>query len=221
MDRARYDFGRVLGVPAPAWGVGDMADRTRLLAEMIVDARLGNAHAVVALDERLYDELRALAASMMRSQPAGHTLQPTALVHEAFLKTDGFIKKLDPQDRAHLFRSIAKAMRQLLIDAARRKATEKHGGGRRQAWTGSVEQDVIGEGPSEADPETFAQVSKAIDDLDAEDPRAAEVVRLKVFAGCSTAQIAEVLSISERSVHREWEFARRWLTTRLRAEPTP
>ena len=197
-----------------------MASRESALAEMVQQARLGDGDAVSALDERLYEELRALAASMMRSQPAGHTLQPTALVHEAFLKTDGFIRKMGPEDRAHLFRSIAKAMRQLLIDSARRKATEKHGGGRKRASAEAIEREVIGEGPSEADPETFAEVARIVDQLDTEDPRAAEVVRLKVFAGCTVQQIAEAMSISERSVAREWEFARRWLMTRLRADHT-
>jgi len=192
-----------------------MSEPRTALAEMVTSARTGDVAAGVALDERLYNDLRALAASMMRSQPAGHTLQPTALVNEAFLKMDDFVARMEIADRAHLFRAIAKAMRQLLIDSARRKATEKHGGGRRRSWS-HAEQDAVMEADRpQADPEMFVQLSEAVDRLTEEDPQAAEVVRLKVFAGCTMAQIAEVLGVSERTAHREWEYARRWLRVRL------
>jgi len=192
-----------------------MPDRTSPLAEMVTRASAGDPDAGHALDARLYEELRALAASMMRSQPANHTLQPTALVHEAFLKMEDFVARMEVADRAHLFRAIARAMRQLLIDSARRKATEKHGGGRRRSWSQAEGDAVMESDRPQADPETFLELSDAVDRLAEEDPQAAEVVRLKVFAGCTMGQIAEVLGISERTAHREWEYARRWLRVRL------
>lgn len=192
-----------------------MSDPRATLEAMVASARTGDADAGAALDERLYSELRALAASMMRSQPVNHTLQPTALVHEAFLKMDEFVARMEVVDRAHLFRAIAKAMRQLLIDSARRKATEKHGGGRRRSWSRAEGDAVMDAEQPRADPEMFVQLSDAVDRLAEEDLQAAEVVRLKVFAGCTMAQIAEVLGISERTAHREWDYARRWLRVRL------
>ena len=176
---------------------------------MVQQARLGDGDAVSALDERLYEELRALAASMMRSQPAGHTLQPTALVHEAFLKTDGFIRKLGPDDRAHLFRSIAKAMRQLLIDSARRKATEKHGDG----WT-RVSLRLAGDSVSDVD---VVMLADALEELEAIDARAARVVQLRFLAGMTVTEIAEVLGFSVSVVERDWRAARAWLMRAMTA----
>lgn len=183
---------------------------SRLLQESIA----GRHGATEQLTQVLYDELRGLAASMMHSQPAGHTLQPTALVHEAVLKIGTSGQDLSPAGRTHLFRTITMAMRQLLVDSARRKATLKHGGSRRRE-EGEAIQRVVREPDSAADPEVFVRLGELLDELSMEDAQASDVVRLRIYAGCSIVHVSEILGISERTVHREFEYARRWLGSRL------
>lgn len=193
-----------------------MSRQSDNMIAIIKASRVGDGDAEAKLSRTLYDELRAQAAAMMRYQPAGQTLQPTALVHEAFLKVGGFIDQLEVADRAHLFRTVAKAMRQVLIDSARRKATEKHGGSMRREGEAAIEREVVEHGAG-ADPEVYVRLAEATDLLAEEDPQAAEVVRLKVFGGCTMDQIGEVLGVSVRTVHRDFEYARRWLAAHLAA----
>lgn len=164
----------------------------------------GDAAAVERLMRLAYEELRALAAARLAKLPPGQTLQPTALVHEVYLKLfDGPVKWAG---RAHFFGSAARAMRDIVVDRARRAARLRHGGGRRR-----VELD---EAVLEADPGPAADVvlvDEALRRLEQEDPRKAQIVSLRYFAGLTIEQTAAALEISGATVEREWAFARAWL----------
>jgi RNA polymerase sigma factor (TIGR02999 family) len=156
----------------------------------------------------LYAELRGLAAALTARLPPGQTLQPTALVHEAYLK---MVRGQDPgwEGRRHFFGAAARAMREILIDQARRKASGKHGGhGRRVELTEGV---AVIEPPAD----DLLALDDAIQRLQAEEPRLAEVVMLRYYAGLSVEEAAEVVGRSDRTVKREWRQARAWLAGRL------
>jgi RNA polymerase sigma factor (TIGR02999 family) len=144
---------------------------------------------------RLYDELHQLAASQMARQPPGHTLQATALIHEAWLK----LGKSDQhwQNRADFFGAAAQAMRQILIDQARRKAAARHGGG--QQRVDLTESKIVGGAPDEQ----LLAVNEALDLLAAHDAAKAELVKLRYFIGLTLEQAAEVLGISEPTAKRQ------------------
>jgi RNA polymerase sigma factor (TIGR02999 family) len=149
----------------------------------------------------VYEELRSLARARMAQERAGHTLRATALVHEAYLRLAGN-GDLVWQDRAHFFRASAEAMRRVLIDHARAKGAVKRGGGR-----GRVRIDAVDLGV-ESDPAQVLALDEALETLRSEDDRAADVVRLRFYAGLDFAEIATLLGCSERTVMREWAFAR-------------
>jgi len=156
----------------------------------------------------LYAELRGLAAALTARLPAGQTLQPTALVHEAYLK---MVRDRDPgwQGRRHFFGAAARAMREILIDQARRKASGKHGGhGRRVELTEGL---ALIEPPAD----DLLALDEAIQRLQAEEPRLGEVVLLRYYAGLSVEETAEVVGRSDRTVKRAWRQARAWLAGRL------
>jgi RNA polymerase sigma factor (TIGR02999 family) len=148
----------------------------------------------------VYEELRAMARQRLRHERAGHTLQATALVHEAYLKLIGQ-QSLPWRHRAHFFGACANAMRQILVEHARAKTAQKRGGGRRRA-------ELIDAAADAADLDLILAVDESLERLRAEDARAAEVVELRFFAGLETSEIAAALETSERTVHREWAFAR-------------
>jgi RNA polymerase sigma factor (TIGR02999 family) len=154
----------------------------------------------------VYDTLRRLAAAKLAQEPAGHTLEATALVHEAYLKLNGgggF------PDRAAFFRAAAEAMRRILVDHARRKRADKRGGGARRFEVGEGDRVVV------ADPETLLAVDEAMGRLEADDPDAAAVARLRLFAGLSIEEAAEALGVSRATAYREWSYARAFLTAAL------
>ena len=169
-------------------------------------------HAVEQCDQRtahkllplVYEELRRVAAYRMSAQPAGHTLQATALVHEAFLRLVG-----DPDrtwtDRRHFFAAASEAMRHILVDRARRKAAVRHGGNQ----VALELDDVLIAGPV-AEEDVIA-VNDALERLATHDATAAELVKLRFFAGFTTVEAAELLGISERTAKRIWSYARAWL----------
>ena len=157
----------------------------------------------VAWTTELHDELRVLAASKLARQPPGQTLQATALVHEAWLRLGGADQQW--QSRAHFFGAAAEAMRQILIDQARRKAAIRHGGGR--ARVEITESKIIGGAPDEL----LLAVNEALDRLAIHDPSKAELVKLRYFAGLTLAGAAEALGISEPTAKRCWTYARAWL----------
>jgi RNA polymerase sigma factor (TIGR02999 family) len=179
--------------------------------------RSGDASALDDLLPRVYDELRALADAYMRRERAGHTLQPTALVHEAFLR----LLRLPPgsvQNRIHFFALAAQAMRRILADHARRHRAAKRGGGAVRVPLELVEGGA---------PATPAGDDVAADDLDAAledlaklDERQARVVELRFFGGLSIEETAEVLAVSPATVKLDWLVARAWLHRELRGGAT-
>ena len=157
----------------------------------------------------VYGELRALARVHLRHERPDHTLQPTALVHEAYLRLLG---GQDPpwNDRAHFFRAAAEAMRRILIEHARKRGRIKRGGDRVRVRISGVHLGI------EQDPDELLALDEAIRRLEEQDPRIADLVRLRFFAGLSVEETAKVLEVSARTVKREWSFARAWLYNALR-----
>jgi RNA polymerase sigma factor (TIGR02999 family) len=152
----------------------------------------------------LYDELRVLAAQKLARENSGQTLQATALVHEAWLRLGGE-QQPDWQNRAHFFAAAAEAMRRILVDKARRKKTERHGG-----FVEHLRLDGL-ELAAPMDDTQLLAVHEALDRLAAHDPMKAELVKLKFFAGLTTEDAAKLLDISEPTAKRYWAYARAWL----------
>ena len=151
----------------------------------------------------VYEELRGIAGKRMSGERAGHTLQATVLVHEAYMKLLGD-QDMAWRDRGHFYSAAAEAMRRILIDHARRVRSKKRGGDLQRVTLGAPEaSDGV-----EMAAEDMVALSEALEKLEAEDERAAAVTRLRFFSGLSVEETAKVLEISERSVHREWTFAR-------------
>ena len=174
----------------------------RTITSFLKAIRLGNQAAADALIGAVYAELRRMAASKMAHEKPGHTLQATALVHEAWLRLgDGVF-----DNRAHFFAAAAEAMRRILVDRARRKHSLKHGSGAEH-----VDIDDVEIAAPLADEEEMLAVHGALDRLAAYDARKAELVKLRYFTGLSFDEAAEVLGISPRTAARDWDFARAWL----------
>jgi RNA polymerase sigma factor (TIGR02999 family) len=158
----------------------------------------------------VYEELRRLAATHMARESAGHTLQPTALVHEAWLRLAGG-PEWRWKDRAYFFAAAAQAMRRILVEHARRKAAVKHGGGRERVDLEDLE-------VAEATPdEKILLIDDALAQLEQEYPERARVVVLKYFGGLTNLQAAEMLGLSERTVNRHWLCAKTWLSRKIQA----
>ena len=164
----------------------------------------GDPKAAEELLPLVYEELRKLAASKLASQPPDQTLQPTALVHEVYLRLLGDGSH-SWQDRRHFFAAAAEAMRHLLVNRARRKAAVRHGGGLRR-----VDLDNVVVATKTTD-DNILLISEALEMLAAHDADAAELVKLRFFAGMTFRQAAEVLGLSERTAKRSWAYARAWL----------
>lgn len=158
----------------------------------------------------VYEELRQLAAHQMASQPEGHTLQATALVHEAYLRLAGSHHPTW-KNRSHFFRSAAEAMRRILIENARKKARQKRGGPNLQ----KVDLRHLNLA-FEADDETLLIVHEALERLSRLAPIKAELVKMRFFIGLSNEESARVLQVSEATVKRYWEFSRAWLLREIR-----
>ena len=159
----------------------------------------------------VYAELRRLAAHKMASENPGQTLQPTALVHEAWLKLGGEQNR-QWQNRNHFFAAAAEAMRRILTDNARKKLRVRHGGGQQRVQL----EDHATAADSEAD--HILAVSEALEKFAKLDPKRAELVKLRYFVGLTLAEAAEVLEISEPTAKRYWSFARAWLYEEIRAQ---
>lgn len=152
----------------------------------------------------VYEELRRLAAHRMAAQPSDHTLQATALVHEAYLRLLGHGERTW-QNRRHFFAAAAEAMRHILVDRARRKAAVRHGGGQARL---NLDDILVA---AEAGDDAIMLVNDALEKLALHDAPAAELVKLRFFAGLTLAQAAELLDCSERTAKRIWAYARAWL----------
>lgn len=156
----------------------------------------------------VYGELRALAVARMAKEPSGQTLQATALVHEAWMRIAGQAGQ-HWQNRGHFFAAAAEAMRRILIENARRKSRLKHGGGQiRVDWEGL---DVAAASPDEQ----VLLLDEALEQLRAQDPQKAKIVVMKFFGGMTGGEIAEVLKVTERTVERQWAFAKAWLLSEI------
>jgi RNA polymerase sigma factor (TIGR02999 family) len=186
--------------------MADMADVPGDLTRLLQQGDLGGE--VLGL---VYAELRQLAARRMAGERAGHTLQATALVHEAYVRLVRD-RELEWRDRRHFFGGAAEAMRRVLIDHARKVQSEKRGGDRARL------EISLGGLAREDDPELLLALDEALTALEAEDPRSAEVARLRFFAGLSVEDVSLALSLAPRTVARDWAFARARLTQWLAPE---
>lgn len=175
---------------------------------MLTQSDLLDAERLAQLLPLVYEQLRHQAQRVMRAEGAGHTLQATALVHEAFLRLVG-PRELPWQNRAHFFAAAAEAMRRILIDHARQKAAGKRGGP--DARRAALDLTGLPDPRSERDSAGFLVLDEAIERLQQADPEAAEVVRLRYFAGLSVDETAAALAVSAPTVKRLWAFARGWL----------
>ncbi|WP_233256695.1 sigma-70 family RNA polymerase sigma factor [Opitutus sp. ER46] len=171
----------------------------------------GERQASAELLPLVYDELRRHAAVRMASEPAGQTLQPTALVHEAWLRLNRDDAQVW-QNRAHFFGAAAEAMRRILIENARRKSRLKRGGDRQRVNFDDVE--LADTTPDEK----ILLIDEALERLQLEDPEKARVVLLKFFGGRTNQEVAEMLDVTERTVERHWAYAKAWLFESIRAQ---
>jgi len=186
-----------------------MPDITRILQSL----ECGDARAADELLPLVYEELRKLAAYKMSLQPPGQTLQATALVHEAYLRLLGNEEKRW-ESRRHFFSAAAEAMRHILIDRARRRLRAKHGEKVERVPLDDVEI------AAPAREEIVLQLDEALETLAQISAEQAEIVKLRFFAGFTEPEIAEILNLSERSVQRQWSYAKAWLFDRIEAKKT-
>jgi RNA polymerase sigma factor (TIGR02999 family) len=185
-----------------------MSDVTRILSAI----EAGDPTAAEQLLPLVYDELRQLAAAQMAREKPGQTLQATALVHEAFLRlAPSAIPQAAWNSRGHFFAAAAEAMRRILIDRVRHKQSQRKGGTRRRCELSDEDLITI---PID---DELIDLDEALSKLGAADPQAAELVKLRVFAGMTIEEIAEVQGISPRTIKRNWAYARAWLGRELAA----
>ncbi len=187
-----------------------VSEVTRILDRV----RQGEPKAAEELLPLVYEELRRLAHHKMSLLPPGQTLQATALVHEAWLRMTGDRHPQSWDSRGHFFSAAAEAMRRILVEQARRKAAQRHGGG-----MGRVDLDEV-DLAAETNSDVLLLVNEALDRLAEVDSQAAELVKLRFFVGLPNAQAAEMLGMAERTAKRNWAYARAWLYRELQIEIT-
>jgi RNA polymerase sigma-70 factor, ECF subfamily len=202
---ARKGEGRISGkVP------GLMAAPPRTdVTDLLTDLGRGDQGALNKLMPLVYDELRRLASRHLRHERAGHTLQTTALVHEAYLKLVDQ-KDANWQNRVHFFAAAAQVMRRILVDHARGRRAFKRGGGYCRL---SLDAAALSSEEKDAD---LLTLNEALDSLAAIDPQQSRVVELRVFGGLTVEETAEALGVSTRTVKREWNMAKAWLHRKIR-----
>lgn len=183
-----------------------MSDVTRILDAL----RQGHTRSADELLPLVYQELRRIAAHKMSQEAPGNTLQPTALVHEAWMRIAGDNGEVQFENRAHFFGAAAEAMRRILVDNARRKQRLKHGGALQRVDGTNL--DVA----NAEDDDAVLAVSEALDKLEQHDSVGAQLIKLRFFAGLSNVEAAKVLGLSERTAKRTWAYARAWLFEELK-----
>jgi RNA polymerase sigma factor (TIGR02999 family) len=188
-----------------------MSEVTRILSAI----EEGDAHAAEQLLPLVYDELRKLAAQKLAQEKPGQTLQATALVHEAYLRLVGPADDHRWRDRGHFFAACAEAMRRILVEHARRKRAQKRGGAGQRFELSEADRLVV------PDPDTVLGVDEALERLAGEDPQAAAVARLRLFAGLSIEEAAAALGLSRATAFRDWAYARAVLTASLSDQTNP
>jgi len=181
---------------------------TAQATQLVTQLEQGDPSAAAELVPLVYSELRSLAAAILRQENRGHTLDPTALVHEAFLKLVDQTR-VQWKGRAHFFAVCAQAMRRILVDHARGKHRQKRGGGRVRltlkpdlALSPSRDEDVLA-------------LDEALEKLSRLDPRQARIVELRFFGGLNVSEVADVLGVSKRTVESDWTMVRAWLRREL------
>lgn len=183
---------------------------TQSVADLLANAEPGDERSMNELLPLVYKELRALASSYLdRPGDAAHTLQPTALVHEAFIKMVGDDRQWS--GREHFMAVAAKAMRQVLVDHWRRKSAEKRGGGAQQVSISGLSAEGA------IDDVRVLELDDLLQQLAKADPRSARVAEMRLFGGMEQEQIARVLGVSRMTVTTDWQFARAWLAARMNA----
>jgi RNA polymerase sigma factor (TIGR02999 family) len=181
------------------------------VTELLHAAAAGDRRAAADLLPLVYEELRQLAARNLAHETPGQTLQPTALVHEAYLRLIGEEQEPHWDSRGHFFAAAAEAMRRILIENARRKKRDKHGGGRRRIELPDLP-------AADQDPDDLLALDDALTKLAEEDPAAVEVVKLRLYAGLSVEEAAAALGLSRTHTYRHWTYARAWLRATLRED---
>jgi RNA polymerase sigma factor (TIGR02999 family) len=188
-----------------------MSEITRILSAI----EQGDPRAAEQLLPLVYDELRQLAARRLAAERADHTLQPTALVHEAYLRlVEGTQPPAGWDGRGHFFAAAAEAMRRILVDAARTRSARKRGG----AWK-RIDLNRI-DLAQRAAPDDLLELDDTLDKLTRQDPVACQIVKLRFFGGLSVDQAGEMLGLSRTTAYKRWAFARAWLYTELKG-PAP
>jgi RNA polymerase sigma factor (TIGR02999 family) len=188
-----------------------MSEVTRVLSAI----EQGDPTAAEQLLPLVYDELRKLAAQKLAHEAPGQTLQPTALVHEAYLRLVDVEQAQHWNSRRHFFAACAEAMRRILVENARRKRTEKHGGGLQRI-------DLAGAEPvGQAAEEDLLELESALIRLGRESAETAELARLRLYGGLSVEEAAQALGLSRATAYRTWTYARAWLHACLRDGPPP
>ncbi len=185
-----------------------MTDVTRILSAI----EQGDPHAAEQLLPLVYGELRKLAAQKLAQEKPGQTLEATALVHEAYLRLVGAAQRHQWNSRGHFFAAAAEAMRRILVDEARRKASLKRGGQLKRRMLEEVEAGT------DADSDDLLALDEALSRRSEIDPLVAKLVQLRYFAGLTMDKAAEVLGISARSAYYTWSYARSWLHRAIRGE---
>jgi RNA polymerase sigma factor (TIGR02999 family) len=189
-------------------------NRPRDITALLNDSCRGDDAALAELLPLVYDELRALAGRHMQSERGDHTLQPTALAHEAYMRLIGQ-REVDWRGRAQFFALAAQAMRRILVDHARRHAADKRGGNFQR-----IDLDDVDKGTLDREACSVLQIHSALDRFSAIDAQAGRVVELRFFGGLTVEETAEILDISPRTVKRDWRAARAWLARELASEAT-
>lgn len=183
-----------------------MADVTQILSQI----EQGDPSACDQLLPLVYEELRKLAAARLANESVGQTLQPTALVHEAWLKLAGTQQSWN--GRRHFFGAASEAMRRILIDRARKRHRKRHGGGRERIQIDTVEL------ATKTDDGTLLELNEALEKFSLESPQQSELVKLRYIVGLTLAEAANALDISVATAKRHWSYARAWLLCELRRE---
>src|SRR5262245_34479961 len=209
MGLGHFTFcGAILGEPVDSVAMPD-------LTQLLDAAAAGDRQAAAELLPLVYDELRKLAFARMTSEAAGQTLQPTALVHEAYLRLVGSRQPDGWDGRGHFFAAAAEAMRRILVENARRKQRLRHGG----EWRRTDLPDDVADASNS--PEDVVAIDEALQKLAGADRQAAELVTLHYFAGLTIEQAGGVLGVSTRKAYSIWAYARAWLFRALGGEPPP
>ena len=183
-----------------------MSNVTQILSAI----EAGDPRAAAMLLPLVYDELRKLAAARLAQEKPGQTLQPTALVHEAYLRLVGGEQPREWNGRGHFFAAAAEAMRRILVEAARRRSRDRHGGERRRA---DLDPDAVADTARSDD---LLALDEALDRLAIEKPEVAVVVKLRYFAGLTSEEAAAATGVSLRTADRHWAYAKAWLFEALR-----